>query len=95
MCMKLTDRENALLTPLLALPPDWGAAENLLQREHFTSDEITRVAIKYADACDWDATNYAADHNIPHTYEFMINRGNKRQAQPLTAGLVVRTKRQE
>lgn len=73
MCMKLTDKENALLTPLLELPPDWGAAENLLQSEHFTSDEITRVAIEYADACDWDATNYASEHNIPHTYEFIPN----------------------
>lgn len=54
MALPLNEKSEQLLNVLLNIPPDLSAAEKLLQQERFSSDELTKVAMRYADECFLD-----------------------------------------
>lgn len=54
MDLPMNEKSQRLLDTLMAIPPDFSAAEKLLQQECFSSDEVTKVAMRYADECFLD-----------------------------------------
>jgi hypothetical protein len=54
MDLPLNDKSQQLLDALMTIPPDLATAEKLLQQECFSSDEVTKVAMRYADECFLD-----------------------------------------
>lgn len=54
MDLPINEKSQRLLDTLMTIPPDFAAAEKLLQQECFSSDEVTKVAMRYADECFLD-----------------------------------------
>ena len=54
MDLPLNDKSQQLLDALMTIPPDLATAKKLLQQECFSSDEVTKVAMRYADECFLD-----------------------------------------
>lgn len=54
MDLPLNDKSQQLLDALMTIPPDLATAEKLLQQECFSSDEVTKVAMRYAEECFLD-----------------------------------------
>lgn len=54
MDLLLNDKSQQLLDALMTIPPDLATAEKLLQQECFSSDEVTKVAMRYAEECFLD-----------------------------------------
>ena len=66
MHIELSEREQKLFDYLTVIPPDMNGAEHYLQAETLDRDEVTRVAIEYADACFCEAGDFAYKQGIPH-----------------------------
>lgn len=54
MDLILNQDEQALLETLLVTPPDYTAARNRLQEKKITVESVTKVGIRYAEACFGD-----------------------------------------
>ena len=64
MDLSLTGRGQRLFELLIQIPPDFAAAEVLLKQDAFSSEEITQVAINYAEACFLDISDtFRADQD--------------------------------
>lgn len=57
MVLPLNEKSEQLLNILLNIPPDFSAAEKLLQQECFSSDEVNKVAMRYTDECYLDVAD--------------------------------------
>lgn len=69
--LDLNKKEQGLLNLLLNIPPNFEMAEKYIHSEEFNGDEITRVAIQYADTCFCEAGWFADRNNIVHTSEII------------------------
>ena len=65
MHIKLSEKEQKLLSMLTMIPPSFEAAAQLLAAEKFTTDEVTRVAIEYSDECFCEVDDFESENNIP------------------------------
>lgn len=54
MDLPINEESQRLLDALMTIPPDFAAAEKLLQQKCFSSDEVTKVAMRYAEKCFLD-----------------------------------------
>ena len=54
MDLPMNEKSQRLLDTLMTIPPDFSTAEKLLQQECFSSDEVTKVAMRYAEKCFLD-----------------------------------------
>lgn len=54
MALPLNKKSQQLLDLLLTIPPNFVSAEVLLQQESFSSEEVTKTAICYAEECVMD-----------------------------------------
>lgn len=57
MDLPINEKSQRLLDTLMAIPPDFSAAEKLLQQKCFSPDEVTKVAMCYMDECYLDAAD--------------------------------------
>lgn len=73
MVTYLTEKEHRLLNLLSVIPPDFEAAKVLIEKEAFTSDEITRTAIAYVQGCYFEIVDLAHDQHIPQPREIVKN----------------------
>lgn len=64
MHIKLSEKEQKLLSMLTMIPPNFEAAAQLLAAEKFTTDEVTRVAIEYSDECFCEVDDFESENNI-------------------------------
>lgn len=71
MHIKLSEKEQKLLDMLTMIPPNFEAAAHLLGTEKFTSDEVTRVAIKYSDECFCEVSDLAHVNKTPRSKEIV------------------------
>ena len=46
--------EQILLEQLLEIPPNFSAARNTIQEKNLNGENITKVAIQYAEECKFD-----------------------------------------
>lgn len=65
--------EKLLFDLLITIPPNWTAAEQLLNAAKLTSSQITRVAIAYAEECYREVADYAYEQSIPHPTTIIPN----------------------
>lgn len=54
MDLPMNGKSQRLLDALMAIPPDFAAAEKLLKQEAFSGEEVTKAAIRYAEECFLD-----------------------------------------
>ena len=54
MELQLNEKSQQLFELLMQIPPDFSAAESLLKQDTFFSEEVTKVAINYAEECVMD-----------------------------------------
>lgn len=57
MDLPMNEKSQRLLDTLMAIPPDFAAAETLLQQTCFSPDEVAKVATRYMDECNLDAAD--------------------------------------
>lgn len=55
MVGKLNEQAQQLFDALMTIPPDFEHAEQMLQHGGYSSDEVSRVALEYAEECFCDA----------------------------------------
>ncbi len=60
----LNEKESRLFERLAAIPPDFPAAEQLLQENPYSSQEITRIALAYAWECSREVCDFEQEHGV-------------------------------
>ena len=60
MELPLNTDEQILLDQLLEIPPNFSAAGNTIREKGLQSESVTKVAIRYADECNFDAHDFFA-----------------------------------
>ena len=71
MNITLNEKELRLMEPLMAMPPDFAAAERLLEQEQYPSESISKVGTKFV----WECTGECHDHfrgNVPLRCEDIV-----------------------
>ena len=69
--INLNEKEKKLCDLLMKIPPAFDEAEKLLVGEKYSSDEVTKVAIEYAEDCMCDAGDYTYFNNLPDSEEIV------------------------
>lgn len=71
--LKLEGKEKNLLGLLSAIPPDFELAEQMLQKEEYSTEEITKVALNYVEQCFWEKDDFFQTRNTPVTLGIVPN----------------------
>ncbi|MBQ3014114.1 MAG: hypothetical protein IJD75_03105 [Clostridia bacterium] len=71
--MELKGKEQKLLDLLTVVPLDFSAVKKLLNKEEFSLEEVTRVALGYVDACYDDESRFLGDKNVLFSKEIVPN----------------------
>lgn len=67
MELALNEKSQHLLNCLLNNPPDYQSASRLVQAGGYTPEDITKVAIRYADECRFNVCDYVSENTSGHT----------------------------
>ena len=71
MSVELNEKGQQLFELLITVPPSLKEAEEFLNSNDLTADDVTKVGINYADECYCDVCDWATERNVPHPEEFV------------------------